>query len=301
MKRVLSVSLGSSRRDKDVEVEFLGERFHLSRQGTDGSLEKAREMISARDGEVDAFGLGGIDLYLWTLKKRYTIQDALKLKRAAKKTPVLDGSFLKHTLERRVVRKLSRQDGMLSKGTKVLMVSGVDRIGMAEALHNLGAELVFGDLMFGLGINIPLKSLKAINNAGNLLCPIVTRLPFKLVYPTGEKQTKSGNPAYHRWFEWADWIAGDFHYIKRFRPQDMTGKTILTNTTTEEDEAELKQDGLKRLITSTPVLEGRSFGTNLMEAMIVALKGATEDQYSPEFFESALNELDFEPAVRGLN
>ena len=122
-----------------------------------------------------------------------------------------------------------------------------------------------------------------------------------MIYPTGERQTKQGSAKYHRWFEWADWVTGDFHYIRRFRPESMAGKSILTNTTTEEDERDLQRDGLSCLVTSTPVLDGRSFGTNLMEAMIVSLKGAGEGDLSVEFFEDCLDELNLEPAIRRLN
>ena len=41
VKKVVSVSLGSSSRDHRAEVELLGERFDISRVGTDGSIDKA--------------------------------------------------------------------------------------------------------------------------------------------------------------------------------------------------------------------------------------------------------------------
>ncbi|MDD4767799.1 MAG: quinate 5-dehydrogenase, partial [Desulfotomaculaceae bacterium] len=36
MKRVVSVSLGSSRRDHKVNIELLGEKLEIARRGTDG-------------------------------------------------------------------------------------------------------------------------------------------------------------------------------------------------------------------------------------------------------------------------
>jgi hypothetical protein len=96
-KRVVSVSLGSSRRDSVAEVEVLGEKVVLERRGTDGDFQGAICLIRELDGKVDAIGLGGIDLYLVAGGRRYAIRDAQKLKEAAKKTPVVDGSGLKHT------------------------------------------------------------------------------------------------------------------------------------------------------------------------------------------------------------
>ncbi|WP_337961005.1 hypothetical protein [Caloramator sp. mosi_1] len=104
MKRVISVSLGSSSRNHSAEVELLGEKFVVERIGTDGDKEKAIELIKELDGKVDAFGMGGIDLYLYNASKRYVIKDALPLMEAAQKTPIVDGSGLKNTLERRVIK-----------------------------------------------------------------------------------------------------------------------------------------------------------------------------------------------------
>ncbi|WP_337845064.1 quinate 5-dehydrogenase [Thermus sp.] len=278
-KHVVSVSLGSSRRDARVEVELLGEKVVLERRGTDGDMARAIALIRELDGKVDAIGLGGIDLYLWAGGRRYAIRDALKLKRAAERTPVVDGSGLKHTLERQAVRALSSLIDW--KNTKVLLPSAVDRFGLAEALDEAGARVLYGDFIFALGLPIPLYSLSFLQKLAYLLLPLLTQLPFTLLYPTGKEQEKAVADWRSRYYRWADLVAGDWHYLRRYMPEDMGGKTVLTNTTTEEDLAFLRARGVARLITTTPRLGGRSFGTNVMEAMLVALAGRelTEAEY----------------------
>ncbi|ADW21601.1 hypothetical protein [Thermus scotoductus] len=278
-KRVVSVSLGSSRRDSVAELELLGEKVVLERRGTDGDFQKALCLVADLDGKVDAIGLGGIDLYLWAGGRRYTIRDAKRLKEAARKTPVVDGSGLKHTLERRAVAQLA---GLIDwKSTKVLLPSAVDRFGLAEALHEAGAKVLYGDFIFALGLPIPLYSLSFLQKLAFVLLPVLTQLPFQLLYPTGEKQGKRAVDWRSRYYTWADLVAGDWHYIKRHMPDEMRGKMVLTNTTTEEDVAFLRERGVKRLITTTPRLNGRSFGTNVMEALLVALAGRElgEEEY----------------------
>ncbi|MDM7324945.1 MAG: quinate 5-dehydrogenase [Thermus sp.] len=278
-KRVVSVSLGSSRRDSVVELELLGEKVILERRGTDGDFHRALCLIAQLDGQVDAIGLGGIDLYLWAGGRRYAIRDAVNLKRAARKTPVVDGSGLKHTLERRAVAQLS---GLVDwKKTRVLLPSAVDRFGLAEALHQAGARVLYGDFIFALGLPIPLYSLSFLQKLAFLLLPVLTQLPFRLLYPTGEKQEKRVLDWRTRYYAWADLVAGDWHYIRRYMPDDMKGKWVLTNTTTPEDVAFLRERGVRRLITTTPRMDGRSFGTNVMEALLVALAGRElgEEEY----------------------
>ena len=59
MKRAVSISIGSSSRDKKVEINLLGETVSLERIGTDGDMEKAAQLYGELDGKVDAFGVGG--------------------------------------------------------------------------------------------------------------------------------------------------------------------------------------------------------------------------------------------------
>jgi hypothetical protein len=187
-KRVVSVSLGSSRRDSVAEVEVLGEKVVLERRGTDGDFQGAICLIRELDGKVDAIGLGGIDLYLVAGGRRYVIRDAQKLKEAAKKTPVVDGSGLKHTLERRAVHELSTLFDW--KRTKVLLPSAVDRFGLAEALDQVGAQVLYGDFIFALGLPIPLYRLSFLQKLAYLLLPVLTKLPFGLLYPTGRSRKR---------------------------------------------------------------------------------------------------------------
>lgn len=76
MKHIVSVSIGSSKRDHVAEVSFLGQSFRLERKGTDGDINKAIELIRSLDGRVDAFGMGGIDIWIWGGKRRYTFREA---------------------------------------------------------------------------------------------------------------------------------------------------------------------------------------------------------------------------------
>ena len=113
MKRIVSISIGSSSRDHRVETEILGEQFQIERIGTDGDIKKAIQLINELDGKVDAFGMGGIDIYLYGKNsKRYILRSALPILRAAVKTPIVDGSGLKNTLERRVVQFVNDECGI---------------------------------------------------------------------------------------------------------------------------------------------------------------------------------------------
>lgn len=298
-KSVVSISLGSSKRDHKAYAELLGKKFKIERIGTDGDIKKAIELLRQMDGKVDAFGLGGIDLYLGAGEKKYIIRDALKLKNAVLKTPVVDGSGIKNTLERDVVEVLN-QAGIQLKGKKVLMTSAVDRFGLAEALYNAGCKMLFGDFIFGLGIPIPIRKMNTLKMIAKLLLPILTKLPFKLLYPIGSEQEKPSIKKYEKYYLNADIIAGDFHFIKKYMPDNLSGKMIITNTITVEDINELNKRNLDILVTVTPEFSGRYFGTNVIDAIIVSIIEKPIEKITHDDYRDMLSKLKFSPKINYL-
>ncbi len=298
-KHIVSVSLGSSERNAKSTLQLKGQTFIIERLGTDGNLQKARQLLEKLDGRVDALGLGGTDLYVYAGGRRYTFRESAKLIENVKKTPVLDGSGLKNSLERILINRLAADKIIDFQGKKVLMVCGVDRFGMAEALVANGADVTFGDLIFGLNWEHPIKSLQTLDSFAKLLAPLLTKLPVRWFYPMGAKQSER-KPQHQGYFLENDIIAGDFHFIRRFMPDKLTGKTIITNTVTAGDRKLLRNAGVRCLITTTPSLDGRSYGTNVMEGLLVAASGA-DKQLDEAAYEKLLEEYKIESGLEYLN
>ncbi len=298
------MSLGSSKRDKKSQVRILNEDFEVSRIGTDGDMKRYAELMHELDGNVDAIGLGGLDRYFWVDDVRYTISDADKLARVAVKTPVVDGSGVKNTVERKTVEYMQEHNLVDFHQSNVFVVSAVDRFGMAQSIAELAKAVIFGDLMFGIGVPIPLHSYGQLRILAKLLLPIVTRLPFKWIYPTGASQDVI-IPRYGHLYKWADIIAGDYLIIKRSMPTVesgfLAGKTILTNTVTEEDTVLFRERGVKLLVTGTPKYDGRYYATNVFEAMMVAILGKRPEDITKSDYEELMVRLKWEPTVTWLN
>jgi hypothetical protein len=302
MKRAVSISIGSSKRNKAVTVTLLGEEISIERIGTDGDMEAAALKYKELDGKVDAFGVGGADLGLLVDDKWYRLYSCEKMIRFVKQTPVVDGTGLKNSLESKAAAFVDAKLGdyvQKNGGRKAFVMTGADRWGLTHGFVTQGYDCTFGDLMFSLGINIALHTEKQLKTLAAIVMPIAGRLPFEWVYPIGEKQEER-KPKYPKFFQWATVIAGDCHYIKRYMPEDMKGKIVVTNTTTPVDVELFKKCGVKYLVTTTPVLDGRSFGTNMMESALIALSGKkrplTHDEY-----EELLAKLGFEPSLQELN
>lgn len=301
MKHIVSISIGSSKRDHRTQVDVLGETFIVERRGTDGDIKKAIALVQELDGKVDAFGMGGIDVYLNAGKSRYKIKDAMPIKAAAKLTPMVDGSGLKVSLEKTVAHYINDKVEPLY-GKKAFILPAIDRYAMAEGFQEVGCDLTLGDLMVVLGIGLPIKSLKTLDRLASVIAPIACKLPFEMLYPTGKEQNKDERKAgkFDKFFEESDIVAGDFHYIKQYMPPIMEGKIIVTNTVTKDDVDWLKDCGVRLLVTSTPDLEGRSFGTNVIEALLVAVIGKPAEEITSQDYLDALDQIDFKPRVEYL-
>ena len=301
MKRVVSVSLGSSSRDHRFETTVLGQPITIERLGTDGDVGRAKQLLEELDGKVDALGLGGTDLYLRAGNRKYLIRETANLVRNIRTTPFVDGGGLKASWERWLITDyLPKQKGISFKDRRVVLVSSVDRYGMAEAFTAAGADVIFGDLIFALGIPIVLRSLTSVNVLAALLLPVLSRLPIRFLYPTGKKQDVI-TPKHGKYFAWAEVLAGDFHLIRRFMPEDLRGRVVLTQTITSTDVTELRARGVWLLITDGPDMGGRSFATNVLQGVIVAVTGRPPEEISAEEYLQTALRAGFLPRIEELS
>lgn len=298
MKRAVSVSLGSSTRDKRVVVTLGGEQIVVERIGTDSDVARAKQLFVELDGQVDALGVGGVDLYLRFQGREYPLHAALKLVENVRQTPVVDGRGLKHTLERRVFELAAEAVGSMPHFRCGFVPMAVDRQGLAEAVMDVCEETVFGDLMFGLGVPIALRGPKQYRLVARMMLPFVSRFPMSVLF-YGSKGYEP-EPKYERYWSEADLIAGDFLFMRKHMPEDLAGKTIVTNTTTPENVELLRERGVRVVITTTPRYEGRSFGTNVIEAMLTAYADKGRPLTDTEL-NDVIDELDLRPTVQVLN
>lgn len=297
--QVVSVSLGSSSRDARVEVNLLGERLLISRMGTDGDFRRAMSLIRSLDGRVGAIGLGGVNLHLRFGARRWALRDGLRLAGAAARTPVVDGSGLKDSVESDVVAYLESTGVIPLAGQGVLVTSVLDRYELTMALARAGARIIVGDPLLALGLPFTFPTLATFGLAASLAMPVLSRLPIGWLYPTGGSGGKRKVPprGAKQFFGQARVIAGDFHFLRRHLPSDLRGKAVLASTLTPEDVRELLRRGAGPVVSLYPSLGGRCFGANVMEALLAVLAGLKGLEPGPATYRHLWRELGFYPSV----
>ena len=299
--QVVSVSLGSSSRDKAVEIDFAGYRARIRRVGCDGDKRSMVRMLKECDADraVDSVALGGLDL-LWEVDgKRYVVRDAQKMAEVVRRKPVVCGFGVKVTLELASTESLFAQ-GHLRGEQRVLFLSLAERYALGRLFWDRGCPMIFGDLPFTLGLPVALRQLDTARRLARLVLPLARLLPIQLFYPQGPEQ-EVRTPRFAKHFAWADVIAGDFLLMKKFAPDDLRGKVLLTNTTTAEDRRRLAAAGLHKLITLTPRIEGRTFGANVFEGLLAAVLAREGREPTPENYASLLDRQPVAPGIEVLN
>ena len=284
-KEIVSISLGPASRDYEFSTQMLHQEVHVRRFGSDGDVGRARELVAQFDGQVDAIGLGGMNLYFKVGRRTYIHQQIQQIASAARTTPVVDGIHLKNTLERWAMGQIAQEQPGIFAHRRLFVISGIDRYGMAQVLSSYTDQILFGDPIFQLNLPTALRSLKQLERYAGLVMPALCRAPYGKLCPVGLEQDLR-TPRGTKYFNRAHIIAGDFAYIHRFAPDNLRGKTVITNSLSADDVEDLRARGVESLITITPPLsdEYPFVGANVLEAILVSfmdrpLAEVREDDY----------------------
>jgi predicted amino acid dehydrogenase len=301
-KEIVSVSLGPSGRDFEFTTQMFGEEIHVRRYGADGDVHRARELVAQFDGQVDAIGLGSMNIYFQVGHRTYIHQQIQHVANAAEITPVVDGVHLKNTLERWAINQVAQQQPGIFGQKRVFVVSGIDRYAMAEVLSSYTHRILFGDPIFHLNLPFALGSFRQLERYADLVLPALCRAPYGKLCPVGLEQDLR-TPRGVKFFDQAHVIAGDYVYIRRFAPDNLQGKIVITNALSASDVEDLWERGVESLITITPPLDEKHpfVGTNVIEAIFVSFIDRPLDDITDDDYLNLVDRSELEPRITVLN
>lgn len=277
--KIVSLSLGSSKRNKFTNLQFENFEIYLARLGVDGDYNLLKKLIKKlQDSDIDAIGLGGTDLFLFIEDKKYIIKDSYELAKLSIKKSIFDGSIIKNIIEKKIIQKLIDQK-VINNNQIVLQVSSLDRFSAVKTFLENNFKVLIGDLIFALKIDKIISNINELKKIANLLLQDVLNLPFYLLYPIGKKQEENIDKNIYniisKYIDKIDIISGDFHYIKKIGNL-VKDKIIITNTLTENDIQTLINFEVKKIITLSIYIDNRSFGANVLESLIGSIINKTQ-------------------------
>ncbi|MGC8734748.1 MAG: quinate 5-dehydrogenase [bacterium] len=278
--KIVSLSLGSSKRNKFTNLQFENFEIYLARLGVDGDYHLLKKLIKKlQDSDIDAIGLGGTDLFLFIEDKKYIIKDSYELAKLSIKKSIFDGSIIKNIIEKKIIQGLIDQK-IINNNQTVLQVSSLDRFSAVKTFIENNFKILIGDLIFALKIDKIIYNINELKNIANILLQDVLNLPFYLLYPIGKKQEEEIDKTIYKkiskYIDKIDIISGDFHYIKKLGNL-VKDKIIITNTLTEKDIENLINFKVRKIITLSIYLDNRSFGANVLESLIGSIINKTQN------------------------
>ncbi|HET9223389.1 MAG TPA: serine carboxypeptidase [Roseiflexaceae bacterium] len=301
MKKILIIHTSSG--EELATVSFHGQQIQIQRLGCDGDAERARRLIADYDGHVDAIGLEGmpIHLRLGPAHQQHAIGAALAA--AAHQTPVVDGAGVRDMLERWGVTLASRaQPGIFSQ-KRILMMPGLNHDGLAQALGRHGATIRYADPLIYFGLpNVPgVGSRQTLAQAAEPTLEQLKHASFGLIMP---QPGISSSPLAKGAFAWADILAGDIGAIRRYAPDTLQHRTVVVESATEEDLADLRRRGVAIvavLLSSIVAAAGLStWSSAATEALLVAVRACPDVPLTEDTYLDVLTDIEWMPDIHYL-
>ena len=295
MKKVVTVSLGSSKYDFSFETDFLGERFQIKRLGADDDTGKAWELMRRQQTMADAIGLGEIGDH-WHVGQNTVInKETRRLLNVVTRVPATTGATLRRLLQVRAVRYVQNHLGNYFNNNIVLFLSGMRNWDMAQAMSDYTPNLQFADALAQTGAPTLLTSLQQLEYYAKGSEIALTGKPGEMLESmlAGFKSSRIGAAVAK-----SHVIVGTFHELKEVgTPANLDGKTVITSAVDDDRLAFFKQCKVNLVIDVSPQLFPRVVGTNVIEAMILAALDKPKEEISDDDFSEILDELDIKPRL----
>jgi hypothetical protein len=284
MKKVVTVTLGSSKQDFEFKTEFLGQSFSVKRMGADDDTGKAWELMRRQQATADAIGLGEIGDHYQVGLRTVVNKETQRLLHVVTRVPVTTGATLRRLLQVRAVRYVQKELGHYFNNNLVLFLSGMRNYDMAVALSDYTKNLSFADALFQTGAPTMLTSLEQLE-----------------LYAKGSEWMLSGKPGRNAGSQpWPDSRAAA---LPAWWPSPTSSWAPLPNSrrsatrrtwkarpssprrSTDERLAFFTKCKVNLVVDVSPKLFDEVVGINTIEAMILAALEKPQEEVSDDDFD----------------
>ena len=296
MKTVVSISLGPSDLDYDLETEFLGQKIRVIRVGTDNSVERAELAIKEWEPKADVIGLGMVRDHYQVGTRTIRHDTTRRLEEAVESVPVTTGATLRSILQDWAVRHAQLELDEFFNNAKVLFLNGQANYRPARVFSEYTDNLFFADPVRQLGVPKLLTSLGALEmyatSTGYFqdygLGGTIGKLPVTKEVNRYVTRKAAQN---------ADVIAGRFDELEEFGLEEMGGKTVLTSSISDKRLKELGDRGVNVVIDYTPQVFNETVGVNVVEAMILACLERSPSEITHDDYLEIITNEGMEPRI----
>lgn len=279
MKRVISVSLGSSAYNYEFQTEFMGQDFVVKRIGADGDFKKAESLLHYWDERADVIGIGSVKIPYAVGPKRLTDPLYARIKKISRemKTPVTFGANLRRVSFEWSIRHLQYKMGEIFTNARILVLSGMVDYNLASVLTEFTENISFADPILDHGIPKFLNSMKELELYANGVHEVLNYTPGKRLVTSMSPVKQWNRFITQKAMQKSSIILVPYHEfyscLDNAGLEELGGKIVISSTLYDERIEFLKNRGVDMIIDNTPNILGRVVGVNTIEALIIAALG----------------------------
>jgi predicted amino acid dehydrogenase len=295
MKKVVSISLGSSRENFEFVATFMGQKLSVQRLGANGSSIRAAKLLKHWARHADVLGVGvGEDGYT-VGAAHYTEKNGDSLTRVVTRVPVTTGARLNEILQEWAVRHVQGQLGHYFNNARVLFFSGLSSYKLASCMAEYTQNLEFADPLLQFGVPKTLTTLDALTWYASGTNGLKDWMPSGVMGSTPVRAWT--HFLLRRAMQQATVIVAPVHALDDFGLEELAGKTLITSSVSEQRMARFKDKGVQLVVDGAPFWCGRVLSPNLLDAMIIAASAkAPQDLLEDDYLE-IIGDLQLAPRL----
>ncbi len=307
MKRIVNISLASSKDDYEFETRFLDQEFHIQRLATDGDLEKAAEMLLHWHTKADAIGLDSFKFP--TLGFSEMMEEEMgKLRELGSQmqVPITAGDALRTVLHEWALRHIQFKFGNnYFDNARVFFFSGVVNSTLANVMAEYTENLTFADPILENGIPAFLRSIGDLKTYATRLHGRLEWIPSRRLSSAMPPLRELNDYRVRQAIRRASIIVVPYYdfdrYMERLTAEELRGKTVITPTAYDDRLEFLRDRGVDVVIDTTPKILDRVVGVSVLEAMIMAALSKPQEEITHHDLLEVISHQRMEPRVVHLS
>ena len=303
MKRIISISLGTSERDYEMHAKFLGHEFFIKRMGTDDDAREMVELLYDYEDQADAIGLAGIKFPSKLGLQRRVDQRDLRIKELSSeiKVPVTTGEAFRNVAQEWVARYVQETQKNFFTNARILVFSGMIDYSIASVLSGYTDNIQFADPVIEHGIPKFINSIKDLELYAKGIHDVLKLSPARMISSSLPLVNEWNSYILRKAMQKATVIVvpyeGFYDYLEDTTLEELGGKIILTSTAYEDRVDFLKKRGVDVIIDATPKILDRMVQVDVLEAMIIAASGKKGKDITNDDLLEVISEQKIHPSI----
>ena len=294
---IVNVSLATSDRDYDETVTFLERDFRLVRVGTDGDVPAAQALVRQWAPSAAAIAVTGIREARAAGMYDGDLAAVDKVRRATDAVPIADGHALRDVLQEWAIRHVANQMPGYFTNARVLVLGGLNHARTTRILREYTENLDFSDPLLRMDIPGKLHANVMLGLAADISMWPLRKMPAALKAQVKAPGARLSSTLARRSSHDSDVVVATYEELMAFGLKDLSGKTVVTSSISEERLAELGDLDVDMVLDTTPQPFDVTINAATLEAMMMSLTDGASGRLTNDDLLDMIVSADLQPRL----